>query len=211
MIKNFFSDLAFSFYTEKGVGNPEKIGNWNSLLPRDVIDGLENYHWNQQPERNYNEISKLVDVDDKENIKFFDLSHFKFFKSIEHLTWKIADYKRIFPDNHEFYSQIEKTFSVYKIWVTQIQPGCCIPQHIDSVESFLEEFDIDITEISEIKRLLVLPLDIEPWHHLWYGKSIISQGNKGDVYKFNFWEPHGGSNLGPKNKYTIQIMGLTKD
>lgn len=211
MIKSFFSDLAFSYFTTNGSGYPERLSNWGSLLPTDLLDKIENYDWRQQPERNYNEIAKLLDVNDDANEKFFDLAHFRFFKSIDHLTWKIADYKRIFPDNYKLYSQIEKTFSAYKIWVTQIRPGCCIPQHIDSVESFLEEFSIDTTEISGIKRLLVLPADIDPWHHLWYGKSIISQGTKGDVYRFDFWEPHGGSNLGPRNKYTIQIMGLLKD
>lgn len=211
MIKSFFSDLAFSFFADNGSGFPEKITNWSSLLPDDTISRIEKYDWSRQPERNYREISKLVDTEDEEHKKFFDLAHFKFFRSIEHLTWKIADYKRIFPDNHELYSEIEKTFSVYKIWVTQIEPGCCIPQHIDSVESFLEEFSISRSMVGGIKRLLILPSRVDPWHHLWYGKSIISQAEKGDVYRFDFWEPHGGSNLGPNNKYTIQVMGLLRD
>lgn len=211
MIKNFFSDKSFAFFLDKGSGHAEKLANWRVLLPNDVYQNLENYDWNNQPERNYAEVAKLLDIEQEENKKFIDLAHFKKFDSIAHLSWRIADYKRIFPDNHSFFEQIEKIFYSYKIWVTQIRPGCCIPQHVDSVESFLEESGIDESNIQDIKRLLVLPCDVKPWHHLWYGKSIIADGIFGDVYRFDFWEPHGGSNLGPDNKYTIQIMGLTKD
>jgi len=207
MIKNFFSDLTFSFYKNNPIRVPVYLGNWIDVLPYDLHERLENYNWNAQPLRNYKEVANRIDLNSEDTQDFLDLAHFKNFQTYEHTQWRITDYESLLTDN-KLFTKVDEYFTRYKIWVTQIPPGCCLPQHVDSIDTFINDYNISYEEIPNIKRYMILPLDIKPWHHLWYGRKIISEGLAGDVWSFNFWEPHGGSNLGPTNKYTIQVMGI---
>lgn len=208
MIKNFFSDLAFSYYKQYGSSCPEYLGNWKDIFPANLYEKLDTFSWECQPERNYYEVDSRLDINDIQYQEYLTLTHFQAFKSIDNARWKIADYRSLVPDSNALLKKLDDFCKVYKVWVTQIPPGCCIPQHVDTVDAFIKDFDIQTNEVKDIKRFVILPSAIEPWHHLWYGRKIIAEGSCGDVWSFNFWEPHGGSNLGPDNKYTIQVMGI---
>jgi len=208
MIKSFFDDLAFSYYKQHGSRHPVYLGNWNDVLPDNLSELLDSFSWKDQPERNYKEISSRLNLNEPTNQEYLELAHFKKFQSIENVSWKIADYKDIINDSNFLFKKIDTILKVYKVWITQIPSGCCIPQHIDTINAFVNDFSIQKDEIKNIKRLIILPDEIKPWHHLWYGKKILTEGKKGDAWSFNFWEPHGGGNLGPDHKYTIQVMGI---
>lgn len=207
MINYIFSDLSFSYYQRNPIGNATYLGNWSQYLSKNIYDIFESYDWAVKPTRDYNKLKDIIDFDDPKNKPFLDLSHFSKFKSTDNCQWKIEDYKSI-TDDLLLSQHIKKYLKVFKIWVTQIPAGCCIPQHIDTVDVFIKDYEISEEDISSIKRFIILPEDTKPWHHLWYGNTVISSGKLGDAWSFNFWEPHGGSNLGSKNKYTIQVMGI---
>jgi len=205
-IDSIIEDIVFKYYNQCGIGNIKKIGNWNFALPKDLQDKLVEFDWSQTTARTYQEISQLLNEDDNEVLS--SIGYFNKFETKENIKWRIIEEKDINTDWSLFYKELDEIFNTYKIWISQIPSGCCIPQHLDTIESFLTQFNIDKKDIPNIKRLAVLSEDIQPWHHLWYGKDIISSGIKGDVFSFNFWEPHGGGNLGPNPKYTIQVIGI---
>jgi hypothetical protein len=207
MIQHIFSDTSFNYYQLNGVGSALYLGNWSNFLPSDVFNIFDSYDWSVKPTRNYDKLKTIIDFNDEKNKPFIELSHFSNFKSSDNCQWKIEDYKDIILDK-KLFAHLDTFLKNYKVWVTQIPPGCCIPQHIDTVDAFLEEYQISKSHISNIKRYVILPESSRPWHHLWYGNTVIPSGQLGDVWSFNFWEPHGGSNLGSTNKYTIQIMGI---
>lgn len=205
MISKIFSTLTYEYYLSKPTTKLNYIDNIVNYLPIDIIKKFESYDWASIPNRNFDSIKNLVD----KNIdtKFIELSHFTKFIINDNCQWKITNYVSIF-DNDKFLEHCNQMFKTYKVWVTQIQPGCCIPNHIDTVDEFITSNNIDVSDIHKIKRYLILPESIKPWHHLWYGNTILSEGAAGDMYEFDFWLAHGGGNLGPTNKYTIQIMAI---
>lgn len=207
MINHIFSDTSFSYYQSFGVGSASYLENWDYLLPDNIIEIFESYDWSVKPYRNYDRLKDIVDFNNEKNKPFINLSHFSNFKSTDNCQWKIEDYKDIVSDK-KLFAHLDTFLKSYKVWITQIPPGCCIPQHIDTVDAFLKEYQISESCIPNIKRYMILPEPLKPWHHLWYGNTIIPAGRLGDVWSFNFWEPHGGGNLGSTNKYTIQVMGI---
>jgi len=204
MISKIFSSLTYDFYKSNPITKLNFIKNINGFLPDNIIDQFENHNWNLVPTRNFDTIKNFVESNNKD---FVNLSHFNHFVSTNICQWKITNYSTIIG-NDDFINFLNSKFIKYKVWVTQIPPGCCIPNHIDTVDEFIESNNIDKSNIMKIKRYLILPEDIKPWHHLWYGNTILSTGLKGDMYEFDFWLAHGGGNLGPTNKYTIQIMAI---
>lgn len=195
------------YHKTYGTGKPNYIGNWKELLPLELSAYLRSYDWDRVVERNYE-----WSIQQFKNSTAYDyhaeMAHFNSFKSTSHIRWKIMTPLAADIDLSQLNKELKKHLSVFKIWITKISPGCCIPQHIDSVDIFLKEYEIKKENAKSIKRLILLPGKIEPWHHLWYGDTILSSGIAGDVWQFNFWEPHGGSNLGSTSKFTIQIMGI---
>jgi len=206
-IISIIDDTVFEYFKTYGVGSPTYVGNWADVLPTNLSDRLELFDWNKLPIRNFSSINPLA-VDHPLYNDLIDLSHFSHYKTIDHCQWRIVSLTDFELDLTALNNKIEETFTHYKIWVTRIDPGCCIPQHLDSTNDFVDKFQIDPINFKHIKRVMILPHDVQPWHHLWYGNEIISKGTRGDTWSLNFWEPHGGSNLGPIPKYTLQVMGI---
>lgn len=205
-INSLIDSSVYNYFKMHGPGHIEHIGNWQELLPKDLNQQLVDFNWNTVVTRNFEQIQKYG-TNSQVGV-LFKVGFFDKFENTNHIQWRIIGNREIDTDWSNLYQRLENYFSVYKIWISQIPPGCCIPQHLDSINSFIDEYKIQQSDISNIKRLTILPEDIKPWHHLWYGNDIITKSFAGDVYKFNFWEPHGGSNLGPTPKYTIQVMGI---
>lgn len=200
-------ETVVEYHKTHGTGKPSYIGNWKEFLPLELSTYLRNYNWNSVVERNYEGIKQQYN-DSAVSDYHSDIGHFNSFKSTDHIRWKIMTPIADAIDLSQLNIQLKKHLSVYKIWVTQVEPGCCIPQHLDTVESFVKEYKIKKENVKDIKRFVILPENIESWHHLWYGNTILSTGVAGDAWQFNFWEPHGGSNLGSTSKFTIQIIGI---
>lgn len=200
-------ETVVEYHKTYGTSKPSYIGNWGEFLPSELSTYLRNYNWNSVVERNYEEMKQQYTNSYVSNYHTA-IGHFHSFKSTDHIRWKIMTPLSHDINLNQLTLQLEKYLSVYKIWVTQVESGCCIPQHLDTVENFVKEYNISEEKIKDIKRFVILPEKIEPWHHLWYGNTILSTGVYGDVWQFNFWEPHGGSNLGSTSKFTIQIIGI---
>jgi len=200
-------DRTFGFLKEKGVHNPVYIGLWNSVINNELLESIKQFDWSSITIRDFETMSKMA----RENPMYNEIkgiTHTTSFADKSNVKWQIINANQLGADLSYLYSKLSSMFTQYKIWVTRIDPGCCIPQHVDTVDAFVDDFEIPEEKIKNIKRLAILPEDIKPWHHLWYGNKIISEGKQGDVWSFNFWTPHGGSNLGPDPKYTIQVIAI---
>jgi hypothetical protein len=206
-IVSLIDDRVFSYLKVHGVGSPNYIGNWDQFLPEGLNEAIAAHHWDKLPERNYDEIYGRVKEDPSFD-QLLEVSHFKNWSTVENARWKIDNASELDIDFSLLHSKIEQTFTKYKVWITQINPGCCIPQHVDTVDAFVNDFNVAESDIKNIKRIVILPDAVKPWHHLWYGNEIIGKGTRGDAWSFNFWEPHGGGNLGPDPKYTLQLIAI---
>lgn len=205
-VDSILDDTVFKYFKKFGTGNLEYLGNWNNSLPKNLNSALYNFNWATQITRDIEEINKYITEDTADVLH--SIGFFNKFDSQSNIKWKIIESNDLNVTWNSLYTNLDQYFSTYKVWISQIPSGCCIPQHLDTIDAFVNQYNIDIEDIENIKRLVILPNDIEPWHHLWYGKDILNKSVAGDVYKFNFWEPHGGSNLGPEPKYTIQVIGV---
>lgn len=205
-IESIVDDSVFNYYLNYGTGNVQYLGNWCNFLPKNLNTQLISYNWDKVVLRNFEEVIKHVDSDSEKIL--YNVGFFNNFESTDHIRWKIIKNTDLDVSWEELHKKISTYLSVYEIWISQIPSGCCIPQHLDTIDSFMRRFRIDKFDIEKIKRIVILPQDLKPWHHLWYGNKIIFPAEKGDTFSFNFWEPHGGSNLGPEPKYTIQIIGV---
>lgn len=205
-IDSIIDNKVYDYFQTFGTGTIEYLDNWKELLPKNLNQNLSNFDWSTTVTRNFQEVEKYISTSESEllsKVGFFDK-----FENTSHIQWRIIKDRDLNIDWSSLHHKLTNYFSFFKIWISQIPSGCCIPQHLDSIESFVEEYKVKESEVVNIKRLVILPEDIKPWHHLWYGNDIITKSFAGDVYKFNFWEPHGGSNLGPTPKYTIQVIGI---
>jgi hypothetical protein len=196
---------VLDYLKRNGTGNPSYVGMWKDAVNNEVLDAIRAHDWSEVPIRNYDiyEGASASGYDELREVTFTSA-----FVNKDSIRWQIINTNSLDYSLEKLYNKLYNDFDKFKVWITRIDPGCCIPQHIDTVNAFIEEFDIAEKDISNIKRLVILPEDVKPWHHLWYGNTIISDGRQGDVWSFSFWEPHGGSNLGPEPKYTLQVIAI---
>jgi len=200
-------DKTFTFLKENGIQNPIYVGLWNSVVNNLLLDSIKQFNWDSVTVRDFETMYEMAKLNPMYN-EIEEITHTSSFSNKSNVKWKIINANQLDTDLTHLYSKLSLMFTEYKIWVTRIDPGCYIPQHVDTVDAFINDFSIPEEEIKNIKRLAILPEDIKPWHHLWYGNTILSEGKQGDVWSFNFWTPHGGSNLGPEPKYTIQVIAI---
>jgi hypothetical protein len=208
---NLVNNTVTDYFKKYGVGKPNYIGNWADSFPKDFYQTVRNYEWDFIPERNYDNIFKAL-TDENLVKELADIGHFKNWKTTSHGRWKIINSSDINLNLTLLHTHIRKHLTKYKLSIARIPAGCCIPQHVDTIDSFVDSYSIPEYQIKNIKRIMILLHDTKPWHHLWYGNYIIPADTvAGDAWEFNFWEPHGGSNLGPDAKFTLQVIGINTD
>jgi hypothetical protein len=120
-------------------------------------------------------------------------------------TGEMVDYRGIQP---EWTAQIVKEVGLQKSGSSfyRMKPGTILPYHKDAYVKFIKYNKIE--DASKIYRALVFLEDWQPGHIFEIDGVPIYNYKSGDYVLWNYDVPHMAANLGPHNRYTLQITGI---
>lgn len=102
--------------------------------------------------------------------------------------------------------QIIKTDSNKSLYnFMKIPPGSLIPWHCDTYGYFVKKFDISSEDIPKIKRAIVF---IDEWQFgqsIQFGKDILHNWKRGDIYTWDHEAWHGAANYGNQDLIVMQV------
>jgi len=84
--------------------------------------------------------------------------------------------------------------------------GTVMPVHRDLYKRYIELFDLNGSELS-IRRALVLLEDWKSGHYLEVAGKPYTCWRAGDTVEWTYDEPHMAANIGLEDRYTLQITG----
>jgi hypothetical protein len=198
-------NTVFSQFEINGAGEPLMLGCWKEYLADTIIKDLESFNWGLIKYKNYLDIEKFS-VEPAISNTILSTAY----SEKNHIKWKICDFEHIPTDREKLYRHLRHTFDEFKVWVTRIEPGNCIPQHFIEVDEFLRQNQIHQIKWQYLRRYEIFPCGVKPWNHHWFGLKILPVGYPGDCFKVNYWEVQGSSNLGKINDYIINVIGIEK-
>ena len=85
-----------------------------------------------------------------------------------------------------------------------MKTGEIMPRHIDHYETYSRVFGINR---DNIVRTLMFLEDWSPGHYFDIGNSTNMPWHAGDYWQWSADVPHSASNIGIKNRWTLQITG----
>jgi hypothetical protein len=120
-------------------------------------------------------------------------------------TGEMADYRQSQPnwtkDIIDFLNLKLAGSSYYRM-----KPGKILPYHVDTYKRYIEHFDIINTSV--IHRAIVFLEDWKPGHVFEIDGYPIVNYRAGTFVMWQYDTPHLAANIGPHDRYTLQITGI---
>ena len=87
-------------------------------------------------------------------------------------------------------------------------PGTVIPSHSDEYAAYRSR--LGVTDVNRIVRAVVFLEDCRPGHYLGVGDRAFSAWQAGDWVAWFGSVPHSVANLGPYDRYTMTVTGISR-
>lgn len=107
----------------------------------------------------------------------------------------------------DFEAQLCQQFSWltgHEFAITKLSPGDILPLHRDLYRSYRSRHDVTV---DQIQRIIVFLQDWQSGHLLQIGDQMIVHWQSGDWVSWIGHDAHLAANLGPHDRYTLQITG----
>jgi hypothetical protein len=88
----------------------------------------------------------------------------------------------------------------------RMKPGNILPYHSDAYVKFIKFHNIE--DVKTIHRALIFLEDWKPGHIFEVDGNAIYNYSAGDYVVWNYNVPHMAANIGPYDRYTLQITGV---
>jgi hypothetical protein len=86
----------------------------------------------------------------------------------------------------------------------KMETGVILPEHSDYYINYIKKFKCDINQIN---RILIFLEDWKSGHYFEIDGTPIVNWSKGDCYIWSGSTKHMAANIGPQDRYTLQITG----
>jgi hypothetical protein len=134
------------------------------------------------------------------------------YSSVGHSLEAMKFYNCFEPDINFSLDKILINFnflSKIRIAVNLFTPGQYIPLHADKYEKFIKINQLPNSD--SIVRIILMLEDNEPGQFLQIENNIVSSWKAGDCFSWKSSATHAFYNLSKKNRYSLQITGLSND
>lgn len=124
-----------------------------------------------------------------------------------HFTGQMYDSTNPMPD---YCNDIAETIGMYNCGYVfyKMTTGVIMPTHVDHFSRYCEIFNV---EKNSVWRAIIFLEDWSPGHYFEIDNHAIVHYKQGDYVVWSNETPHAASNIGIKDRYTLQITGLLND